>query len=486
MTRNDDEDWLYRRGRYADGDAEATRRRDDGGRDRAPSQRASFDGGRNPTAQDPYAQDPFAQDPYGLNSDSPPVRAPRPYAPNAYEQEVDAPAVLGDGRGRAPQAGRSGDTRYGTPTPVAHHGSRGTAGPAGRPTGAGGRPPGIPGRPPGPPQGSRPMATGGSMTAAASRGRVRRGSRRRVGVTIVAVVLAYLLGIPLVTWPFMPRVDATPEGERPASQPGQVFVLAGSDSRAGLSEEEQNRLGTGNDAGQRTDTIMMLYLPRDGRAALISVPRDSFVTIPGHGKNKINAAYSLGGPELLVATIEQSTGVQVDGYAEIGFGGFVNAVDAVGGIEMCPAEAINDRDSNLDIPAGCQQMDGVTALGYVRMRKADPRGDLGRAERQREMLGALAKKTVSPATVLLPWRWWGVNRALSQSVTVGRDTGIGQLAGLGTAAVRIAGGDGVQLSVPVGNANAHTSAGSSVLWDEARAKEMFAAMQAGQSVESFA
>lgn len=305
-------------------------------------------------------------------------------------------------------------------------------------------------------------------------------------MTVLVVALVYLLGVPLATWPFMPRVDAEPTGDRPASQPGQVFVLAGSDSRAGLTEEEQNRLGTGSDAGQRTDTIMMLYLPRNGKAALISVPRDSFVSIPGHGRNKINAAYSFGGPELLVATIEQSTGVQVDGYAEIGFGGFVNAVDAVGGIEMCPPEAIRDRDSNLDIPAGCQQMDGVTALGYVRMRKADPRGDLGRAERQREMLGALAKKTISPATVLLPWRWWGVNRALSQSVTVGRDTGLVQLGGLGTAVVRIATGDGVQLSVPVGNANAQTSAGSSVLWHEARSQEMFAAMQAGESVESFA
>ena len=102
------------------------------------------------------------------------------------------------------------------------------------------------------------------------------------------------------------------------------------------------------------------------------------------------------------------------------------------------------------------------------------------------MLGALAKKTISPATVLLPWRWWGVNRALSQSITVGRDTGLVQLGGLGTAVVRIATGDGVQLSVPVGNANAHTSAGSSVLWDETRAEQMFAAMQAGESVESFA
>ncbi len=88
-----------------------------------------------------------------------------------------------------------------------------------------------------------------------------------------------------------------------------------------------------------------------------------------------------------------------DGY-EVGFAGFAGVVDAVGGIQMCPEKAIKDPQSNLDIPAGCQQMDGATALGYVRMRKQDPRGDLGRAERQREMVGALAKKTLSPMTGL--------------------------------------------------------------------------------------
>lgn len=296
----------------------------------------------------------------------------------------------------------------------------------------------------------------------------------------LALFLVYLIGVPLATWPFMPRVDATPSGSRPADAPAQVFVLAGSDKREGMTKAEQDRLGTGSDAGQRADTLMLLYVPPVGRSALISIPRDSYVTVPGHGKQKINAAYAIGGPKLLVQTVEQSTGLHVDGYAEIGFGGFANVVDAVGGIQMCPEVAIKDRDSSLDIPAGCQMMDGVTALGYVRMRKADPNGDLGRAKRQREMVTALAKKTLSPTTILLPNRWAGVNWSLSRGISVGRDDGPLALFGMARGAGGMAIGLGDMIVVPVGNADAHTDSGSSVLWDAKKSKAMFDAMARGE------
>ena len=85
---------------------------------------------------------------------------------------------------------------------------------------------------------------------------------------------------------------------------------------------------------------------------LISLPRDSYLPIPEHGSNKINAAYAFGGPELLTQTVEQNTGLRVDGYLEIGFGGFVNIIDALGGIEMCLPKAIKDRDAHIDLPEG--------------------------------------------------------------------------------------------------------------------------------------
>jgi LCP family protein required for cell wall assembly len=300
---------------------------------------------------------------------------------------------------------------------------------------------------------------------------------------LLLLVLVWLIGVPAYAWSKVERLDADPDGERPANQPGQTFLLVGSDSREGLSPEERKRLGTGSTAGRRTDTIMIVYVPPGGRPALISVPRDSFLPIPEHGSNKINAAYAYGGPELLVQTVERNTGLRVDGYIEIGFGGFVNVIDAVGGIEMCLPKAIKDRDSHLDLPKGCQTLDGTTALGYVRMRKADPRGDLGRVERQREMLAAVAKKAASPATVFNPVRYWRLSNASTQAITLDEDTSLLQTARLGLAMRRIAGGNGLTLTVPIADNDASTSVGSAVLWDKKKAKAMFADIARGDTAE---
>jgi LCP family protein required for cell wall assembly len=226
---------------------------------------------------------------------------------------------------------------------------------------------------------------------------------------------------------------------------------------------------------------MIVYVPPGGRPALVSVPRDSYLPIPEHGSNKINAAYSFGGPKLLVQTVERNTGLRVDGYVEIGFGGFVNIIDALGGIEMCLPKAINDHDSHINLPQGCQTLDGTTALGYVRMRKADPRGDLGRVERQREMLAAVAKKAASPATVFNPVRYWTVCNASTQAVTLDEQTSLLQTARLGLAMRSIAGGKGLTLTVPIADANARTSSGSAVLWDKKKAKAMFGDIARGDT-----
>jgi LCP family protein required for cell wall assembly len=307
-----------------------------------------------------------------------------------------------------------------------------------------------------------------------------RNAFRAVAVLVV-LALAWLVGVPAYAWSQVGRVDDAPAGKRPANQPGQTFLLVGSDSRAGLTKAERKKLGTGSSAGQRTDTLMLLYVPPGGRPALISVPRDSYVNIPGNGKNKINAAFAFGGAKLLEQTVEQSTGLRVDGYLEIGFGGFVNVIDALDGIQMCLPKAIKDTDSHLNLPKGCQDLDGTTALGYVRMRKADPRGDLGRVERQRQMLAAVAAKAASPATVLNPVRYWRLNTATAESIRLGQDTSLWQMAALGLAMRKVAGGDGLTLTVPVSDPGALTPVGSAVLWNDQKAAAMFADIARGDT-----
>ncbi len=298
---------------------------------------------------------------------------------------------------------------------------------------------------------------------------------------LLVLIIGWLVGVPAYAWQQVSRVDDAPSGSRPAQQPGSTFLLVGSDSRAGLTKAERKKLGTGSTAGQRTDTIMLVSVPPGGKPALISLPRDSYVPVPGHGQDKINAAFAFGGPKLLEQTVEQSTGLRIDGYLEVGFGGFVNVIDALDGIRMCLPKAIKDSDSHLDLPKGCQTLGGTEALGYVRMRKADPRGDLGRVERQRAMLAAVATKAASPATVVNPVRYWRLNTATAKAVTLGEDTSLAQVASLGLAMRTIANGDGLTLTVPVSNPDASTPVGSAVLWDDAKAKAMFADVARGDT-----
>ena len=298
---------------------------------------------------------------------------------------------------------------------------------------------------------------------------------RWVGGFLV-VVLAGLVVLFWLAWSRIDKVDAIPEDHGSSVSDGRVYLLVGSDSREDLTAEEQAELGTGSTEGRRTDTIMLLYQPTDGRPALVSVPRDSVVDIPGHGENRINAAYAFGGAPLLVETLETATGVAIDDYVEIGFGGFASVVDALGGVEMCLDEPIQDDNAHIDLPAGCQILDGPNALGFARARDFDPAADLGRVERQRELIGSIASTALSPGTLLNPVKLTRTSLSGGDALTIDEETGPLDLVQFALAMRRVTSGSGDTLTVPLGRV------GNTVDWDEEQAGRLWAAMQAGDEV----
>ena len=317
--------------------------------------------------------------------------------------------------------------------------------------------------------------------------RRRRGARtrRRRLVSVLAVLAVLVVVYPLALgwrgWSSVATTDAASAGDRPAATPGTTYLIVGSDSRDGLTPEEIAEYSAGGDdiSGQRTDTIMLLHVPDSGGpSVLISIPRDSYVPIPGHDSNKINAAFSIGGAPLLTETVENVSGLRVDHYVETGFGGFASIVDAVGGVEMCPATAVDDVRAGLDIAAGCQTMDGQTALGYARYRYSDVLGDLGRADRQRELLAAIMGQAASPATLLNPFRAFPLASAGGGAVTIDGDAGPIDLVRFVLGMRAATGADGISMTVPVADPNYRTSHGLAVKWDTENALTMFADLEA--------
>ncbi|KAA1428570.1 LytR family transcriptional regulator [Mycolicibacter arupensis] len=263
--------------------------------------------------------------------------------------------------------------------------------------------------------------------------------------------------------------------DRPAPGRGTTWLLVGSDSRGELTPGEQQQLSTGGETGDgRTDTILLVHLPEPGSGSpttVVSLPRDSYVTIPGYGDDKINAAFAVGGAPLLTRTVEQATGLRVDHYLEIGFGGFASLVDALGGVRLCPDAPIDDPLAGLELPAGCQNLTGAAALGYVRSR-ATPRADLDRMAHQRQFLSALLARVADPSVWLNPLRWYQVPHAAARAVTVDNGSGVLGLAALGWA-LR---GPTTDLTVPIGEFVA-SEVGDVVVWDHGAAEEVFDALR---------
>ncbi|EKU95060.1 LCP family protein [Actinobaculum massiliense] len=263
-----------------------------------------------------------------------------------------------------------------------------------------------------------------------------------------------------------------------ADTPGTTYLIVGSDAREGDSDVD-GAGAAGAVSGHRADTIMLLNVPPEGTTSLISLPRDAYVEIPGHGQGKLNSAFSLGGEELLVQTVEQLSGLTVDRYIQVSMGGVANLVDAVGGINLCYDADVSDVDSGMEWTAGCHDVNGQQALAFSRMRKSDPLGDIGRTNRQRQVVSQLISKAASPSTLINPSRQRELVGAAADSLTTDYDTSLLDLARAGLALRGVLGEGGVAGVPPIADMNYRAKGQSNVLLDPARTPDFFAKVRSG-------
>ena len=291
------------------------------------------------------------------------------------------------------------------------------------------------------------------------------------------------------------KLTTTPVIGLQAADGATDILLVGSDSRTDakgnpLSKEVLAQLRAGGNEGELTDTLILVRIPNDGRSAVgISIPRDTFVEIPGgYGKHKINSAYGraknakaaelradggkdsaaiekqavLEGRKTLVKTIESLTGAGIDHYAEVNLLGFYEITLAIGGVDVCLNHATRDPDSGANFKAGRQTISGADALAFVRQRKNLPRGDLDRIVRQQVFMGAVADKVLSAGTLANPGKLRGLITSLQRSVVLDDKldplTFAEQMRGIASGAVQF-------VTIPVLDVAAKTADGDSVTVD---------------------
>ncbi|MDR2378540.1 MAG: LCP family protein [Bifidobacteriaceae bacterium] len=287
---------------------------------------------------------------------------------------------------------------------------------------------------------------------------------------LLVAVLAWPVGLAVWANGQLRHVEALQAG---GDDSGRTYLVAGSDRRGS---------GGVNDAtgGARADSLLVVHVAPNQKAYLISLPRDTYVEIPGRGGDKINAAYAYGGAPLLVETVQQLTGLHIDRYVEVGFGSVTGLVDAVGGVKLCLDQTVVDRDSKLDWQAGCHDVDGAQALAFARMRKADPLGDIGRGARQRQVLAAVMDKAIEPSLLWHPGRQVELARAGTQALAVDEGASIVGLGRLILDFKAATGPDGVQGTPTIESLDYRPGGiGSAVLLDPEASARDFAEIRAG-------
>lgn len=255
----------------------------------------------------------------------------------------------------------------------------------------------------------------------------RRRAARALGMLVVVLVTtaALVAGLALVV---LTQIDGNirrfpdvfgglDESQRPAATGALTFLLVGIDVVSDDPTTGTNAVAAADSrGGQRSDAIMVVSVAPDRRSAsVVSVPRDSWVPVPGLGTAKINAAYAIGGPTMLVSVVEQLTRIRIDHVMVIDYAGFRSMTDAVGGIDVYVAQAT--ETDGIQFRQGFNHLDGAQTLAYVRQRKGLPSGDLDRTRRQQNALKELLGRAVAGG-LQDPLQTYRFLDALSRSVTV--------------------------------------------------------------------
>jgi LCP family protein required for cell wall assembly len=297
---------------------------------------------------------------------------------------------------------------------------------------------------------------------------------RRIALVIGVVILLFIAGTAgTYFWVNGKLNKSVSLPATTATSAGTNWLIAGSDSRQGLSRAQIDQLHVGFDFGTlNSDSIMLLHMG-SGKPVLISIPRDSYVPIPGHGYNKINAALAFGGPTLLIKTVESVTGLRINHYMGIGFDGLVSVVNSVGGVRICLPAAIQDANSGVNLSKGCHNLNGTQALAFVRDRHSFAAlQDLQRIQDQRAFLKALLAKATGPGVYLNPFVSFPFASTAASSIAVDKGTGLYDLIQAAFALRNPLTG-----TVPIANADLQTSAGDSVEWNQTQALKLFNALQ---------
>jgi LCP family protein required for cell wall assembly len=265
------------------------------------------------------------------------------------------------------------------------------------------------------------------------------------------------------------------------------FLIVGSDSRGDLKAGEGVQ-GSGSTfvTGQRSDTVILahLYGGKSNKVQLVSFPRDSVVQIPEYtddkGKvhapqrNRINYAFNEGGPQLLVRTVQDLTGVRIDHYLQVDFEGFQSMVDNLGGVDVCLSKAAKDHYSGINLTAGKHHINGAVALAFVRQRHGLTNGDIDRIKRQQQFIGAMIRKVLSAGTLANPFK---LNKFLNTATSSLQADEALNFATLRTLALRmrnVGAGNVVFATIPISDSNAYLRGlGSVVIVDQEKADALF-------------